>query len=249
MLLVPHAEGTVVVAQPAHGETCAQLGRAWGNDLMGRVQPVDDVLLAAARHDDGWTVWERTPTLDAATGLPHTFATAPFTVHLAIHARWSRELATENAYAGLLVSLHHASFFARPGRIGRLRAGGRRIAAFLDELDVLCRELRLRLDASDDEVERNRRLVRTWDGISHDLLVNVLPRVRSDVPALEGARELTIARDGDHFTVEPWPFGPGVVTVATRGRLLRETFSDEGEMRQALDAAPWVELSYELRPT
>lgn len=248
MLLVPSPGGHIVVAQADHGDTCGQLGRAWGNELVGEVTPADTVIRAATVHDNGWLDWEQAPTLNPSSGLPHTFATAPYAVHLEIHSRWSHALAEEDPYAGLLVALHHASFFPRPGRVGRLRRGGRRIAAFRDDLDQLARDLRRGLEATDEEVERNRRLVRTWDGISHDLLVNALPRTRHGVPARDGTLALTVTGRGDGYAVDPWPFRPEVVTVRARGRLLRGTFSDTQEMRVALAAAPSVELAYELRP-
>lgn len=210
--------------------------------------PPEEVLLAAEQHDTGWTEWEQAPTLDTATGLPHTFATAPFTVHLAIHARWSRAMVSQSRYAALLVALHHASFFERPGLAGLVREGGRKIRAFLDDLDELCVELRRTLGVSDAEVERNRRLIRTWDGISHDLLVNATPRVREGVPARDGLLTVTVSGAGTVRTVDPWPFAEPLVTVRTEGRLLRDRFGDEQAMRSALSEAPWRELSYELRP-
>jgi hypothetical protein len=227
---------------------CGVIGRAWANDRVGEVTPRAPVVRAAECHDDGWIEWERSPTLDRANGLPHTFATAPYTVHLEIHSRWSRALAAEDPYAGLLVSLHHASFFARPGAVGRLRRGGRRIDAFLDDLDSLGKELRRQLDVDDEEVDRNRRLVRTWDGISHDLLVNVLPRSRPAVPSRDADIELTVARRGDRYTVDPWPFRESALTLRAEGRLLRDRYPTAQALWFALAEAPLRELVYELEP-
>lgn len=238
----------MAVAQPAHGWMCGQIGRAWGNERFGSVEPREEVCLAAEQHDTGWADWERAPTLDPGSGLPHTFSTAPFTVHLAIHAAWSHALVAQSRYAALLVSAHHASFFERPGPLGRLRDGGRRIDAFLDDLAALQADLRATLGVPDDEVERNRRLVRTWDGISHDLLLGLAPRVRRAVPAHEALVDVTVGRSGEVHTLDPWPFEADSVTVRTEGRLLRGTFVDERALQRALVGAPWLELSYELRP-
>ncbi len=226
---------------------CGQLARAWGNDTFGSVEPFEEVCLAAEQHDTGWAAWERAPTLDRDRGLPHTFDTAPFTVHLEIHRAWSHELVGQSRYAALLVSLHHASFFTDPGRIGRMRDGGRRIHAFLEDLAALQSELRRGLDVADEDVERNRRLVRTWDGLSHDLLLRLAPRTRRAVPTRDGLVELAIETSGDDFTVAPWPFAAPSVTVRSEGRLLTGTFTDEEAMREALAQAPWVDLSYTLR--
>ena len=59
--------------------------------------------------------------------------------------------------------------------------------------------------------------------------------------------DLAIDRDGDDFTVAPWPFGASSVTVRTEGRLLGGTFAEEEAMREALAHAPWAALSYTLR--
>jgi Protein of unknown function (DUF3891) len=248
MLLVPFAEDHVAVAQPAHGWMCGQLARAWGNEQFGAVEPREEVCLAAEQHDTGWADWEQAPTLDIDSGLPHTFKTAPYTVQLAIHAAWSRSLVAQSRYAALLVSMHHASFFERPGPLGRLRDGGRQIRDFLNDLEQLQTQLSTTIGVPDDEIERNRRLVRTWDGISHDLLLGLAPRVRHEVPAHEGLVDLAVGKLGEIHTLDPWPFGLGQVTVRTEGRLLRGRFANEAIMRQALADAPWVELTYELLP-
>ncbi len=227
---------------------CGQLARAWGNDAFGEVEPFEEVCLAAEQHDSGWLAWEQSPTLDRGTGLPHTFDTAPFRVHLELHLAWSRALVGQSRYAALLVSLHHASFFSRPGSLGRLREGGRRIAGFLDDLARLQAELREALGVDDQEVERNRRLVRTWDGLSHDLLLGLAPRTRAGVPSARAPVDLAIGRSGEAHTIDPWPFDGDRVLVRTEGRKLVGRFDDEDAMRTALAEAPWVELGYALRP-
>ena len=249
MLLALDPRGHLAIAQPAHGWMCGQLARAWGNEQFGTVEPLEEVCLAAEQHDTDWSDWELAPTLDRDTGLPHTFKTAPFTVHLELHTAGPRQLVAQSRYAALLVSLHHTSFFETPGRMGRLRQGGRQIQAFLDANAALQAELRATLDASDEQIERNRRLVRTWDGLSHDFILGLAPRVRERVPAAGGALvDLHLGRDGDAHTIDPWPFAAERVVVRTEGRLLECTFDDEEGLRKALAHAPWTDLTYDLRP-
>ncbi|MBD0344568.1 MAG: DUF3891 domain-containing protein, partial [Coleofasciculus sp. Co-bin14] len=50
------------------------------------------------------------------------------------------------------------------------------------------------------------------------------------------------------FTVSPWPFQESKVTVVYEGRLLREPFTDEAAMREALKSDCWVTLSTTLKP-
>lgn len=249
VLLASHEGGYVAIAQPAHGWMCGQLGRAWGNERFGEVVPFEEVCLAAEQHDTDWSDWELCPTRDSDTGLPQTFATAPFTVHVELHTIGPRRLVTQSRYAALLVSLHHTSFFSAPGRLGRLGEGGRRIQSFLDANARLQAELRASLHASDDEIERNHRLVRTWDGLSHDLITGKVPRVRKNVRTADGSRvDLRVDRGGDVYTIEPWPFRSERVVVRSEGRLLEGAFDDERAMREALARAPWLDLAYELAP-
>jgi hypothetical protein len=249
VLVAPHGSGHVVIGQPSHGWMCAQLGRAWGNELFGPVEPREEVCLAAEQHDTTWATWEAAPTLDPATGLPHTFESVDFRVNLELHTVGPRRLLTQSRYAALLVSLHHSSFFHAPSRVGRLREGGRRIDEFLAQAAGFQAELRATLDATDEEVDRNWRLVRTWDGLSHDLLLDQTPRTRRRVPAANGTSlDVEVGRAGGAFTLAPWPFSADRVIVRTEGRVLEQTFTDEAQMREALAAAPWVGLEYELRP-
>lgn len=226
---------------------CAQLGRAWGNERFGEVNPAEEVCLAAEQHEIGWETWELAPTLNKATGLPDTFETAAFSV-LERRAEAAQRLATQNRYAALLVSLHYTSFFTPPSRLGRLRAKGGWIHSFLARSAEFEARLRATLDASEDEIERNRRLVRVWDSLSHDIILQPEPRVHR-VPAAGGAQEeLRLGRREPVYTIDPWPFGADRVVVRTEGRLLEGTFDDEESMRETLAHAPWVELSYELEP-
>jgi hypothetical protein len=227
---------------------CGQLARAWGNERFGAVEPADEVCLAADQHEAGWERWELAPTLDPDTGLPRTFETAGFMI-LDLRTEGPRELATQSRYAALLVSLFHCSFFEPPGRLGRYRPAGRQIHDFHERHKALQAELRPTLGAPDSEIERNFRLLRAWDGLSHDLLLGSAPCTRARVPAAGGALvELAIDRRGDAHTFDPWPFAAGRVVVRTEGRLLEERFSDEERMRETLARAPWVDLSYELVP-
>ena len=205
MLLVDHPEGKVAVAQPAHAWISGQLARAWAD-----ASPREEVCLAAEQHDIPWLEWERDPSYDPQTGYPFTFMSLDMPTKLAMWETGPDVLVAQSRYAALLVSMH-----------------GSRLYKGLDR-SAFEREVRATLDASDEEVERNSRLIATWDGMSLALLLGWRPWEDAGIQMHADGR------------VEPWPFAASSLTVRTEGRLLREP-------NMPLADAPWVQLSYDLR--
>lgn len=249
MILLPRPEGYVGVTRPAHAWVSGQLARAWGNERFGAVVPAESVCLAAEQHDLGWAEWDLAPPLDRSTGLPMTVDKMDFATHLRLRMGASERLMAQSRYAALLASLHHSGAYRMPRRVALIRRRGRLIRRYLIQCTELQARLRATLDVPAAEVERNRRLVRTWDGLSHDLLRGRAPRTRHDVPA---GRDLTVdldlGRRGDAHTLDPWPFAVDRVIVRAEGRLLRGTFRDQEELDRGLAQAPWIDLVYELLP-
>ena len=121
------------------------------------------------------------------------------------------------------------------------------IAPYLARQRALQTELGAGLDPA--EVDRNRRLLRTWDRFSLALCLPYLAMVMDDVPAGR--------RDGDDHA-RPRARDP---SRSRRGRSRRSgwrsacearrlpgRFSDAAELAAALEAAPWVELRWTLVP-
>jgi Protein of unknown function (DUF3891) len=205
VLLVDHSDGKVAVAQPSHAWISGQLARAWAGDL----HPREEVCLAAEQHDVAWFEWEREPTYDPETGYPYTFMTLDMPTKLAMWETGPDVLLAQSRYAALLVSMH-----------------GSRLYKDLDR-SAFEQEVRATLDAGDEEIARNHRLMWTWDSMSLALLLGWRPWT---------AEGLRMEPDG---RVTPWPFAGESLTVRCEGRLLTEPGAD-------LRGAPWVDLSYEL---
>jgi Protein of unknown function (DUF3891) len=247
VIIIAHPDGHVAVAQADHARMCGELARCWGNERFGQVEPADEVYLAAEQHELGWAEWDRSPTLDPSTGLPFTVLDLELVIHLPMQIEGPRKLASVSPYAALLASLKHTSMYDRPHITGLLRPKGRQVRSYLDRSRALQAELRTELPIGDAEIERNWRLVRTWDGLSHDLLLERAPCTRREVPAAGGtAVELRLRREDGIHTLDPWPFADDRVRVHAQGRLLKQTFSDQERMRAELAEAPRVTLSYEL---
>ncbi len=95
-----------VVLQPEHAELSEEVARAWAD----RGPRHDSVVLAARRHDDGWATWERSPMVDGE-GKPVSFLDVHVPAHLAFYRAGIAAVTDEDAYAGLLVSMHGAGIY------------------------------------------------------------------------------------------------------------------------------------------
>jgi hypothetical protein len=103
------------------------------------------------------------------------------------------------------------------------------------------------LHPDEAQLERNRRLVRYWDGLSHDLLARRWPRVRHGVPAADGdVRDIELRAAGERLTLDPWPFANGREHFAVTGRLLQDRYETDAELQAAFDSADEVELAFTL---
>ena len=245
MLVVPHPDGHVAVTQQDHAAMCAELADAWGGERFGPVGP--EVRLAAAEHELGWAEWDQNPTLNASTGLPASVMDLELEEYVDFQLAGPRRLAERSPYAALLAVHHHMSFYRPPAITGRLSKRDRTVRSHLARSGAYRSELRAQVEASDEQIDRNWRLVRYWDALSHDLLHESVPSTRRAPEADGSLAELALDRDEAGWSLEPWPFAAGRLTVRARGRLLESTHDDQESMRRALARAPWIELRYELR--
>jgi hypothetical protein len=248
--------GVICITQDAHASIAGQLAHFWGSEHFGAPAPREALELAAERHDDGMRDFDRAPGLDPATGAPYTYLTMPRDTHLHSWERGTSALAEISPYAAVLVSMHRTELLVRHrrSRLGALLDRGGR--AHLRWQRRLRRRLldSLRADrvwagfTTPEILERNRRLLRSWDRISLNLCLPMLPSVVHGVPSAEGIEDLVLREHAGGATVDPWPFTREGVEVSAEGRLLEARFEDEDEMRAALDAAPMQTLSFMLQP-
>jgi len=113
VILTRIAAGLLVVRQTDHGDQTGLIADAWGNE---DVAPVDarhehPAALAAKHHDDGWTLWERHPTIDPDTELPYQFLALPPREHLPLYRAAVERAAQVDPLAGILISMHGAGIY------------------------------------------------------------------------------------------------------------------------------------------
>lgn len=258
MLIRQDDAGAIVISQPAHAGISGQLARAWGNDLVGNVVPLDGVVMGALLHDIGWVDWEQAPTLNRDTGLPHSFLQLSTRVHLGIWDTASSRALAFGRYPALLTSMHFTGLYERFHDYSRdtedeardARALVAREQAFQQAIiESLRDDPAIASHASDQALDRNRRLVAHWDGMSLAICHGVTAaRTFRHVPADGKDIEITFQLDGAVLVVDPWPFATDTVLVSVEGRVLTGTFDDEATMREALSSARWQTIETTLHP-
>lgn len=256
---VHEGEGIVAISQPAHAWVADQIARNWGNEKFGEFQPAADVYIAAALHDIGYLDWEQNPTLNPESGLPYTFLELPTEARLAIWRKNIRNMMPYGRYPALLVSLHFTHLCEQHRKFNSPKDFELE-KKFLHEQEELQRALVTSLQndfyygpwASDENVERNARLVSVWDWISLSLCIGFEEeRVIANVPSASGEMSLTMAiKDGHIVRFDPWPFrSEEPLQIVCEGLHLLKTFTDEEKMREALRAASPVTVKFELVPS
>jgi hypothetical protein len=266
MLHRKHPEGTVVIAQPAHGVLVGAVARAWGASPFAVPPHMPQALLAAEQHEIGMAAWELAPTFNPVTGLPHAYTELTLCDHLTLWPDAAPLMWTQNRYAALLVSRHGAWIFAKYEGKPADPDDRAAVVAYLRRERAFQARVRASLAADPDYADavtlpalaRAHYTFTVWDRIAVHACYGV-PMPHWGVPATYewdrvpktdgGVAALTITHAGqDHWTLDPWPLTVDELRLHGEGRLLRGSATDRDAMLSALDAAPWVSWESRITP-
>ena len=236
MIVREAGEAWQVVLQPEHAELSEEVAQAWA-DVGPRHE---SVILASRRHDDGWATWERSPMVDGE-GKPVSFLDVHVPAHLAFYRAGIAAITDEDAYAGLLVSMHGAGIYqqrygADPGlNLTRAPEAQKLVDAFVVEQEGSFSE-RMAEAGVDDELRLAdyHRLqwadrfslafcLREWDEPGEPF---ELGEFRFEPVAPWRAR------------VSPWPFTTPELACALVRRLVPKRAWSQSEFREAFFALP-----------
>jgi hypothetical protein len=234
-----------VVLQTEHGELAGKFARAWAP----RPEPFESLLTVARRHDDGWFVWERGPTLDP-DGRPANFLDVPVLLHLSFYRAAIAAVTAEDPYAGLILSMHGAGIYKfRYGLQSDLKmrfvdeAAEDARAFIAEQEDSFPRRLE-HLGIDEDEAWRGYHLLQVWDRLSlyaclRDLDAGVAETIPA-VPSDGNQVELRIEPLGPgRVTVEPWPFDEATLELSFERRSVpKQAWEDDAAFRASFFAAP-----------
>lgn len=110
MIIFEQNESFVMVAQHDHALVSGEMAQNWKDDYFPALEKKQDVLIAVREHDRGWIDLDAAPLWDHIHQRPYSFMNYPVAHKIASYKKGIDEVCKMNKYAGLLCSLHFASF-------------------------------------------------------------------------------------------------------------------------------------------
>lgn len=151
-----------VALQEDHAELAAQFAAHWGNARFSKLRPYQTMVFATTYHDSGYREWEGTPPMNVAKGRPyaHREDIPSFEdVELKAYGRNVDWLSEQDAYAGLLVSMHRTglwhnryNIFSDPA--GRLRERSQAVQNAKKQMEAKQEEIKKILAAQNPNFAR-----------------------------------------------------------------------------------------------
>jgi Protein of unknown function (DUF3891) len=267
MLRLETENGWWLVTHVDHANLAGAFAEKWGNDLFRPPAPRTRVLKGIACHDDGWAARDAAPQITRA-GKPSAFSVElvgkysafeeiDLADYLAVRDRAVRLIASEDAYAAVLISMHTYNLLT--ARADRTTIAANQLPlldAFLDQQIMLQRELRDRItsdpslsanDASEQNIVDHFRLLQATDNLS------LLSCVDYRQPATllhplslnDGTHQQVAVRSiGERrFQLDPYPFVESSLTFAFPARHVEgKTFASYHELQVQFAAAPITQL-------
>ena len=252
MLVRDRGDSWAIVLQPDHAVLSEQLCRAWGNSQLAAPAPSQVLATASRRHDDGWAVWERSPGLDREGEQPRGFLEVEVPLHLAFYRAAISAVTDEDAYAGLLVSMHGAGIYqerygAQPGmKLTFQHEVQELVDTFVAEQESGYDERISGLGLSEDERWVNYRFLQVFDRLSLYFCLKDVDSGEADtlgaVPVdYDGAEtELAMEPVGPwHVTMDPFPFSGSEASFTLDMRVMeKRTWAGDAQFRSDFFAMP-----------
>ena len=246
MLVRDAGDAWQIVLQTDHADLSGQFVRAWSP----RPEPFRSLEIIARRHDDGWSIWERAPSLDAE-GRPCNFLDVHVPAHLAFYRAAIQAVTDHDPYAGLLLSMHGAGIYN--GRYGTQPDLKLTFADEAQELvDAFVREQEegfpariAALGVPEEERWRNYELLQIWDRLSLYFCLRDVERGESAELAGYRLEPLGPWR----VAIEPHPFGGPPAQFGLLRRLVpKRAWPDGDAFRADFLATPVEETSIVVEP-
>ena len=263
--------GYWLVTHPDHAHLAGAFAEHWGNDTFARPEPRAHVMKGISKHDDGWAARDAMPQI-TRQGKPSAFSVElvgkysafeeiDLKDYLAVRDRAVRMVADEDAYAGLLISMHTYNLLGEHADRSTIAPDQLPLLdQFLVDQKAFQREL-LRKIADDssvptagkhDEVILDHfRLLQANDNLSLLTCVNFSApsNLLHPLPLQNGSHSRIAVRSvGDrHFVLDPYPFDEASLTFQFPARHVKgKLFSSAADLQKEFASAPVKMLSVTL---
>jgi uncharacterized protein DUF3891 len=268
MLRLETETGWWLVTHPDHARLAGAFAGRWGNELFLSPEPREHVLRGITRHDDGWAARDATPQI-TRQGKPSAFSTElvgkysgfeeiDLPDYLAVRARAVQQIAAEDPYAAILISMHTYSLLhdhadrstIAPDQLPLLDQFLEGQKAFQDSLrKQIASNPNLKPEhKTDDAILDHFRLLQANDYLSLLTCVDYQKPV-SLLHALptRGGKHVPIqvrSVGPRHFVLDPYPFAEPSLTFQFPARQAQgKLFASAKEFQDAFHAAPVETLS------
>jgi Protein of unknown function (DUF3891) len=268
MLRLETETGWWLVTHPDHARLAGAFAERWGNELFPPPEPREHVLRGIARHDDGWAARDAIPQI-TRQGKPSAFSTElvgkysgfeeiDLPDYLAVRDRAVREIAAEDPYAAILISMHTYSLLNdHADRSTILPAQLPLFDRFLEGQKALQDTWSKQIQSnphlrpehkSESAILDHFRLLQANDYLSlltcvdYQTPVNLLHAL----PTRDGKHVPIQARAiaSRHFVLDPYPFDEPSISFQFPARHVQaKLFSSAKELQDAFRAAPAEMLS------
>lgn len=261
MIVMDAGDGWHVIMQPDHGDFAGRLAAAWGNEQFVAPRNQASMVVAAARHDDGWAVRERWSEVDEEDedGRPISFFDIDVRSHLAFYGAGIIDVTNHDPYAGFMDAMHGAGLYR--GRYGvhpelpllpDADQYREKVDAFLAELEDSYPGRRAQLGIDENEQWTNYRLLQVFDRLA--LYFNGFPKlgdgdaytlgfVPTDYDGNETEIRMTPLSSFEplaprHVRIEPYPFADDPATFTLERRVIPKRRRTSEGFRQELRDTP-----------
>jgi len=267
MLRLESETGWWLITHPEHARLAGAFAEAWGNDRFLPPEPRRNVLLGIRCHDDGWAARDAAPQI-TREGKPSAFSTElvgkysafeeiDLVDYLAVRDRAVRLMADEDAYAGLLISMHTYNLLTE--RTGRSTVRPEQVPlldGFLAAQRNFQKELldRIRSDGfHDDETSEVRirdhfRLLQATDNLSLVSCVGFTQpaTLLHPLPLRDGSyTEVRVEPIGERrFRLKPYPFADALLAFEFPARHVEgKIFTSAAEIQEKFAKAPVTQMT------
>lgn len=267
MIIQKYQGRLLVVTQPDHGDLAGQFAAHWGNSQFQEPAPLEDMVVAATAHDNGWWEQDNRPTVDPSNEAAHDFSTLPYTDHVALYRRGINRSIDDNPYTGLMVCMHGVGLYKQrygtdPSLVRQPRNTEEATAVqeLIHEQEAVQENLRTQLNqhpqynslSSDDYIWTNYKLLQIWDRLSlllclrgaADFSLSPVPTTYNDP---ESSLTVTPLPDNE-LAVSPYPFRESPIDFHVRARIMPDQpYGDARRFKEAYYRAQRFDLTYILR--